>query len=211
MTTEWEPHELASQHKHAAAAARSRVWAIIGGVIVGIAILMVAFAAGAQWLNAARWDPLGEYPLQLVTAGTPGATPPTHAPTSSQPGATGTAIVTIYLDQNVTTVGVKCVNDDEGVVTVTGVLSWVSDRPSGHIIEVGRGGGPRGPGCVSSTYTNPIPAEVRADIDKLVARGVGESEWHLTGTETPVKPDGTTGLARTWVSTTFRVIHTEAP
>lgn len=210
MTAEWEPHEVDSQYRHEAAAARSRAWAWVGGIATGIAILMVAFAAGAQWLEASRWDPLGEYPLQTVFSGDtlPQSVNP---PTGSVDPSDTVGLPTFYLDDEINVFGVKCVKPDDGTVNVAGSLSWVSDQPPGRIIEVDRGGGPRGPGCVSRTYSNSIPDEVRVEIDRLTARGIFESDWHLSGTETPVKDDGTVGVDRTWVSTTFRIIHTEAP
>ncbi len=253
MTVDWEPHEVASQHRHEAAAARSRVWAWIGGVIIGTAILMVAFAAGAQWLQASRWDPLGDYPLQTVFTGA--TLPSATAPTTITGGSTGTGPPTFYIDQSINSFGTKCVKPGEGVqpdevaatttvpttttvpgatttsltipptiphtpplvagtVQVKGTLSWVSDNPPGRIIEVRNGGGTRGPGCVSSTFRNPIPEVIQQEILRLAAEGVYQSDWHLTGTEFPIRTvDGVEerGEPRTWVSTTFRVLPIEAP
>jgi hypothetical protein len=253
VTAEWEPHETSGHDLHHAAAVRSRAWGWVGAVVIGIAILMVAFAAGAQWLTASRWDPLGDYPLQTVFTGV--NLPATPSPTSLAGGSTGTGPPTFYIDQSISVFGTKCVKPGEGIqpdevaptttasttttvpgasttsltipptvphtpplvagtVQVKGTLSWVSDNPLGRIIEVRSGGGIRGPGCVSSTFRNPIPEEVQREILRLADEGIYQSDWHLTGTEVPVRTvDGVEerGEPRTWVSTTFRVLPVEAP
>lgn len=211
MTAEWEPTE----HSGATVDARSQAWGWFGGVVIGVAILLVAFSAGAKWLEAARWDPLGDYPLQTVFSGD--SLPQEIDPSTTLAGSsTSTGPPTFYVDQEISVFGTKCVKRGEGlgIVQVKGTLSWVSDNPVGRIIEVGRGGGPRGPGCVTSTFNNPIPEEVQEEIERLAEKGVTESDWHLTGTEVPLRTvDGVEeeGVSRTWISTTFRVRASEAP
>lgn len=214
MIAEWEPEQ------HSAAitsqAARSHAWGWFGGVVIGVAILLMAFSAGARWLEAARWDPLGDYPLQTVFSGD--SLPQNVDPATTLAGSSsGTGPPSFYIDQEINIFGTKCVKTGvEGLSTVQvkGTLSWVSDNPVGRIIEVGSGGGTRGPGCITSTFNNPIPEVVLKEIERLAEKGITESDWHLTGTEVPVRTvDGVEeeGVSRTWISTTFRVIASDAP
>ncbi len=242
MIAEWEPTEHSAG---AVADTRSQAWGWFGAVVIGVAILLMAFSAGAKWIESSRWDPLGDYPLQTVFSGVD--LPQDVNPSTTLAGSsTGTGPPVFYIDEEISVFGTKCVKRGEGVkledlpttttteptttapgattttppepvlgtVQVRGTLSWVSDNPPGRIIAVGRGGGARGPGCVSSTFRNPIPEEVLVEIERLAAQGITQSDWHLTGTEVPVRTvDGVEeeGVSRTWTSTTFRVLSTEAP
>jgi hypothetical protein len=213
VIAEWEPE----QHTDAALevhSAKAQAWGWFGAVVIGVAMLLMAFAAGARWLDATRWDPLGEYPVQTVFTGP--SLPAALPPVGSQ---SGSGLPTFRLDENISVFGTKCVKSAEdtgtmdGIVTVTGDMSWVSNSPSGTIIPVAKGGGERGPGCVASTFSNPIPDKVREHILRLAEEGVYTTDWHLTGTETPVRGTGDSeepGVSRTWISTNFRVI-VEAP
>lgn len=174
-----------------------------GPYYVGLATIVVAIVstlsfAVFQWVEATRWDPLGDYPLQLASS-------------PNTPGEVDVAdpeqIPTIYMDQKITVTGVKCVSDDAGVVQVRDELWWVSDQPPAYLLFGGEGGGKRGPGCISATYRNPIPQNVRDAIDDMVAEGVTQSTWHLSGTEVPVKTNGDKGVERTWNSTSFVILH----
>jgi len=174
-----------------------------GPYYVALATIMVAIVstlsfAVFQWVEATRWDPLGEYPLQVASS--PNVPNQVDA---ADPGQ----IPTIYLNEKITVTGVRCVSDGAGTVTVRGELWWVSDQPPAFLLPAGEGGGKRGPGCVSATYRNPIPSIVREAIDDMVSEGIKQSTWHLSGTEVPVKTNGDKGVDRTWNSTSFVVLH----
>lgn len=187
-----------------------RVAYYVAAVIIGVAILGVGSLGTVLWIRHNQWDPLGDYPLQTIVD--PDPTPVTIPGYS----LTQSALPTIYLDEQIQSSGVKCVGDvaeggPDRTVTVTGVLSWVSDEPPGKIIEAGRGGGERGPHCVNYTFLNSIPPQVKAEIRRLGKLGIHESTWHLTGTETPVRADGEKGVPRTWVTTSFRIVNANKP
>lgn len=176
----------------------------IGNIIIGIAISMLLVWGFHTWQEATRWDPLGEYPLQIITT--------THTATIDDLDVddSDVGLPVIYLNQEVSSNGVKCVKPEEGVVQVKGQLSWVSDRPPGKIIDISGGAGTRGPGCVNYSFENDIPDKVLKEIERFSSEGLQHSTWHITGTEVPIKADGTEGVPRTWITTSFVVLHREA-
>lgn len=176
---------------------------LVAYAIVVFAIAILAFGAGRWWLEVTKWDPLGDYPVQVVSA------VDQAVPVAEVAAAAG--IPTFYLDQTIRSEGVKCVKVGEGTVTVMGTLSWVSDEPRGQIIEVSNGGGRRGPSCINYSFENRIPDAVLEEIDRLTEAGIARSTWHLSGAETPVRPSGERGVQRTWITTSFVLIHREAP
>jgi hypothetical protein len=195
-----------------------RILEWLGLVAIASAIAMlVAIGVYALYDNS-KWDPLGEYPLQVVTqqpAVNLGATPG-HTTTPSIAGVEiggGTAASTIsfYLDQDIHSSGIKCVKENEGVIRVRGTLYWQSTQPPGRIIKIADGVGNRGPGCQLYNFSNPVPDAVLEEVGKLTREGFETSNWELTGTEVPVKQDGTEGKSRTWITTTFTLIHEGSP
>ena len=211
---EQEELELQTEIKRSHVPTHRRVFEKVALGIIAFAILLAGVIGALMYQTATRWDPLGDYPVQVAYAVVNGERqPPTRSPLIQQPnGSTFASVVlpTFYLDDKIRTTGIKC-TETTSEVLVSGVLTWVSDLPPGQIIEVARGGGPRGPGCITYEFANPIPPVVLETIEELSKDGLMESEWHLTGTETPVKPDGTTGEPRTWTTTAFRVVHMERP
>lgn len=181
-------------------------------VVLLVAMILVGAIGLIAYQRATRWDPLGEYPVQVVYSVVDGERQPsTRSPIEGNASSSPAIVMpTFYLGDKINSTGIKCTNTTDPV-TVTGVLSWVSDMPPGQIIEVGRGGGPRGPGCITYEFSNPIPPAVREIITEMVADDILESEWHLTGTETPVSADGDKGEQRVWTTTVFRIVHRERP
>lgn len=174
----------------------------LGLTTIVVSIISVLSFAVFQWVEATRWDPLGEYPLQ--EASSPNVPNEVDAADPAQ-------IPTIYMDEKITVTGIKCVSESAGVVTVRGELWWVSDQPPAYLLFAGEGGGKRGPGCVSATYRNAIPDNVIEAIEDMVTEGVEQSTWHLSGTEVPVRTNGDKGVDRTWNSTSFVIIHRNRP
>lgn len=193
-----------------AGAARNRKWLwiaavtlFIGGALIGAYTLKVV-------LDANKWDPLGEYPIQVAFAPDEPSVP--KSVVSNFDNTPSEDVTTIYWNQRIGSDAVKCVKDEFGTVKVRGILEWVRVEPPGEIIKVADGAAQRGPGCISQRFENFIPDEIRASMEKLKARGVESSVWRLTGTETPLREDtGAEGVPRTWITTTFRIIHEDAP
>jgi hypothetical protein len=190
-----------------------RIMEWFGLVAIGAAIAMIAATLVYTLYDNSRWDPLGEFPLQIVTqqpAVNLGATPAQVNPLvagESIGGGTTSSTIEFYLDEDIHSSGVKCVKEDEGVIQVRGTLYWQTTSPPGRIIKVADGAGSRGPGCQLYNFSNPIPEVVLEEVEKLSNEGFETSDWELTGTEIPFKKDGTEGKSRTWTTTTFTLIH----
>lgn len=161
----------------------------IGIITITVAMTLLLALLGHTLLGLLKWDPLGEYPLQIVT--------------NKQRVLDGVSYPTIDVSDTLIITGIKCAN---GRIKVEGTVSWVTDEPPGSELQVGTNTGTRGPGCVNQTYRVSVPDEVVERIDTFASEGIDSSIWHLTGTETPVKPDGTEGEPRTWITTSFRIV-----
>jgi hypothetical protein len=178
----------------------------VGIAVIILAAIMVAFWGGSQWYEATKWNPLAQYPIQVVSNDK--KVNAEHLVTENDNAYSQSP--SFYWDQEIHSSGIKCVKADEGVVDIQGILYWVSDDPPGRLIEAGRGANKRGPGCQQYEFSNPIPDIILAEMQKLKDRGMKSSVWHLSGTETPIRGDEE-GESRTWQTTTFKVIHQDAP
>lgn len=191
-----------------ASSKRKRFTEILAVAVIGSAIVFMLIVLFSLWQEARIWDPLGDYPVQPVTSENNinlveiSALNPKYAEIGTP---------AIYLNQTIKSTGIKCVKDGEGVVGIKGVLYWQSDRPPGKILEISKGVSRRGPGCVSYEFENEIPTKVREEIERLKAQGIHESTWRITGVEVPVKENGDEGAERTWETTSFVIIHKNAP
>lgn len=186
---------------------RRKFLSILAGVTIVLAMAMGAFFTGAQVIKSQKWDPLAQYPVQQVVAERESSTP--------LPGGENyeedVTIPVYYWNEEVEVEATKCVKVEEDIVQVEGNLAWVSDEPPGRIIDAGTGVGPRGPGCVNYSYRNPIPDNVKAELEELKEQGIEQSEWHLGGTEIPIEEGSREGAPRSWITITFRIIHEDAP
>lgn len=160
----------------------------IGIIVITVAMTLMLAGLASLIVDSLRWDPLGEYPLQVVM--------------NKQEILNGTSYPTISLDDTLVVTGIKCAS---GRVKVEGTVTWVTDEPPGSEIETGTNTGTRGPGCVNQTYRVSVPDEIMEQVKIFKSEGVEGSIWHLTGTETPVKSDGSKGEPRTWITTSFRI------
>jgi len=167
---------------------RRRILSRLGIIIITVAMTLTLAGLAFLVADSLRWDPLGEYPLQVVM--------------NNQEILDGTSYPTISLDDTLVVTGIKCAS---GRVKVEGTVTWVTDEPPGSEIETGTNSGTRGPGCVNQTYRVSVPDEIVEQVKIFKSEGVEGSIWHLTGTETPVKSDGSQGESRTWITTSFRI------
>ena len=167
---------------------RRRIISRFGIIIITIATTLILAGLASLIVDSLRWDPLGEYPLQVVM--------------NKQEILNGTSYPTIGLEDTLVVTGIKCAS---GRIKVEGTVTWVSDEPPGSEIETGKNTGTRGPGCVNQTYRVSVPDEIVEQVKIFKSEGVEGSIWHLTGTETPVKSDGSKGEPRTWITTSFRI------
>ena len=159
-----------------------------GIIVITIAITLLLAGLAQSLLHVFQWDPLGEYPLQIVM--------------NKQEIVDGTSYPTIGLDDTLIVNGIKCA---DGRIKVKGIVTWVTDEPPGSEAAGGTNTGIRGPGCVNQTYRVSVPDEIVEQVKIFESEGIKSSIWHLTGTETPVKADGSEGESRTWITTSFRI------
>lgn len=165
------PHQVAK-------AARRGAWAV---GVVAVALFVVAAAiVFAELREPDVWDPLGDYPVQVVDDYD-------HS---------------LRVDDLVAVEATKCADER---VHVRGVLSWQAMDPPGANITVGSATSVRSEGCETFTFQNPIPVEVRHAIEAQHANGIDAPVWRITGTETPYDGDRE-GVPRTWVTENFTVI-----
>ena len=167
---------------------RKRLMGRFGIIVITIAITILLIAIIQSILYLFKWNPLGEYPLQVVM--------------NNQEIVDGISYPTISLDDTLVVTGIKCAS---GRVKVEGTVTWVTDEPPGSEVETGKNTGTRGPGCVNQTYRVSVPDEIVEQVKIFKSEGIETSIWHLTGTETPIKSDGGEGESRTWITTSFRI------
>lgn len=192
----------------------------VGLIAIGAAIFIVASLGVYTLYENSKWDPLGDYPIQKVTpfptqGGVRVVSPDdlaiaTATTVESNDNSTSSGL-RFYLDDDIYSNGIKCVKPEEDIVQIKGTLYWQSDQPPGRFIKIADGANDRGPGCQQYDFTNPIPEQILAEVEKLTADGITESEWHLTGTETPIRDNGEEGVSRTWITTSFTLIHENRP
>ena len=193
----------------------------LGLVAIGAAIFMVVSLGIYTLYQNSKWDPLGDYPIQQVTpfptqggvrVVSPGDNDIAAATTIESNDNSTSSGVQFYLDDDINSNGIKCVKPEEDIVQIKGTLYWQSDQPPGRFIKIADGANDRGPGCQQYDFTNPIPEQVLAEVEKLSEAGITQSEWHLTGTEIPIRNDGKEeGVSRTWITTSFTIIHKNRP
>lgn len=157
--------------------ARLSVWALACATVA--LLTLAAVVVWAELRQPDLWDPLGDYPVQVVVDRD-------HS---------------ISLDGLVEVEATKCARER---VEVRGVLSWQATDPPGANIETGSGTSVREEGCESFRFANPIPFEVREAISAQHAAGLEAPVWRITGTETPVDGDRE-GVPRVWVTENFEV------
>jgi hypothetical protein len=167
-----------------ATARRVTVTLSVSLVLCLLAVVVLTFAL----LHGEQYDPLGEYPVQRVDSTIAGRNRPSALTSQGEVKITGT----------------KCANDE---TQVRGETTWLEIEPGGIAVNLGMTTGVRQRGCTTQSFRNDIPDKVLDRVAKLAARGVNESTWQLTGTETPIDDDGRRGLPRTWQSQNFVLVY----
>lgn len=173
-----------------------------GRIIVIVPLLLVLVLGGLLYpvvLSDDKWDPLGEFPQQIVLN--------ERLYPGSEDYAIPSGIAMVYLNESVKVRGVKC-NDSNAELDVIGSVSWQRVVPPGGLFGRGSGSLTRAVGCSQFTFENNIPKDV---IEEVKARGT-PSLWRITGVETPVRNGGTEkGESRVWTTSNFVIMPTNAP
>ena len=150
-------------------------------ITTSIALMLTSVAVIFAIRRPALWSPLELYADQVVSSRVDGTDGPAVK-------VGGSLVVT----------GTKCSKDD---VTVRGSSFWQSVDVPGTFIPAGSGVAKRMAGCITKTFINPLPPEVNASAAN------GPHRWILSGTETPVRPNGKSeGVPRTWRTQEFEVV-----
>jgi hypothetical protein len=112
----------------------------------------------------------------------------------------GVSYPSVILGDDVIVRSVKC-NSSKKTLLVHGDKHWISITPAGTVLDNEVGVSTREPGCVSTTYINPMPLSVQQRNKALFAQGLKFVEWQIIGSEAP--DDGSP--PRSWRTETFRV------
>ncbi len=168
---------MADQHLARTLRQVTVVFAVTVAVLLGA--LVFAFATRDQSIPV--YDPLGDFPTQQVTTVQP-----------------------IPVGQDVGVDAIQC-NDSKDPVRVAGTRVWTSVDPAGS--PYAQRGGIRvlAPGCAHIHFENPMPAEVIARVQQLAAVGKHTTVWVITGTATPIPPDGERPVVKAYTTAAFRI------
>lgn len=170
------------------------------GVLLFIA-LIINVVLMYKVITHNEWDPLGSYPIQVVTNkpetvtnddGVVVSNPTIHVPTD-----VNAIWPTVNIDST------KCADEE---VKVRGQSFWRQVEPPGFSFENSGGIALRSLGCQSFHYKNDFPPEIRNRIANLARTGINTTIWQIGGEEIPVNDDGETGGHRLYQSQNFTVV-----
>jgi hypothetical protein len=165
------------------------LWRISMAGSAGLAIIAFVISS-IVYVNQATeksvWNPLGDYPVQIVDS-----------------RVSGIATPALSLNDSLTVRANKC-NNTNDPVEIQGRQQWIAVDPAGTIVPSGSGDNKRLPGCTAITYDNAIPDGVRQRVLQFAKEGRNVSIWKITGTETPVKGK-VTGEPRYWTTENFTI------
>ena len=154
-------------------------------VIIVLMFSVVSLQVGLLVSQHEPWNPLGNYPEQIVT--------------SRVSGINGPAV---HTTRKLFVTGTKCNNTDKEVA-IRGSTFWQAVNPDGTntgiIIPGFIGVGIRPPGCITRHFNNLIP------LDVVIAVNAGIKLWILSGSDVPVRPSGT-GVPHLWRTQPFMII-----
>lgn len=164
----------------------SNRWATVVGMLVALAAFSGGFATYSVLQH--QYDPLRPYTQvgeQDVLS----------------PEVEGIPTVYAFGDgpHSVPVRGLKCVDER---TTVTGVLYFQAVEPPGSLVRVGEGEREREAGCENVKFDNDIPDRVLAITRRQPG---GRMLWRVSGSETPVRSDGLTGVTRSFRSEVFAI------
>ena len=128
-----------------------RVASLIANVVLSASLLGSAFVVWYTLADEEPWNPLGEYPVQIVE---------------------------VVSSTRIEVRGTKC-NDTSEPVTVYGELSWRRAEPPGFSTDIRSGSTERIPGCTTQVFLNDIPEEVLALNRPGDLWAINGTEWPI--------------------------------
>lgn len=161
---------------------------VIATAVATAAVLVLMLSAAYVALRPAPYDPLGDYPVQVVN--------------STVDGVAGPAVL---VGHPVSITGIKC-NDTARTVTLRGHYEWRSVSPAGTTVSTPFANGSLPPGCTTRTFENPMPPSVVARSREVFARTGVQMVWQITGINIPYTVDGQAGEPRLYQSANFTVV-----
>lgn len=165
-------------------------------VLISVATLCLAVGALGYrlFIQEDHWEPLGEYPVQVVR------TNDTYEWVAGDQGET-TIIPATSVSGRILVAGTKCADEE---VSVIGVVVWQFVEPPGHKFNDEPGVAVRNPGCETFLYRNEVPPDVRD-----YALGLIEEEItpvvRIGGIETPSR-NGEEGVPVAWTTEPFALL-----
>jgi hypothetical protein len=103
--------------------------------------------------------------------------------------------------QDVHTGGIRC-NSTHKAITVSSILIWTVDSPSGEAYTTQTAVRTYSPGCSTGEGLHPMPLAIQA-LNTQLLQSHPYVLWHISGVVTPLIPGGVT---RSWSTPTFRVV-----
>lgn len=159
------------------------------GSLFVLSFLVLGYGIFSDIHQESEYDPLGDYPVQMVTAEV----------------ILDDGTKAVYLDEPVEVEGIKC-NDSINIVTVEGSLTWQAVEPRGVLISTGEGTSEKEPGCTTTIFQNQIPTSVHSAITAQHLRGIDQPLWRIVGIEYPIDEDGARGEPRRFETENFVVL-----
>lgn len=170
--------------------------------VAAVALVLNLIFAGWVVLRPEVYNPLGDYPVQVV--GLPHESVPLNgSATVVYPTlrVVGDAWPDVPVD------AVKCANEQ---TNVKGQTSWREVVPPGFIAQASAGYSERTVGCTKFHYQDRVPDDVRARVVEQVRGGTNVTLWQIGGEEIPLDDAGRPGASRVWESENFAIEWSES-
>lgn len=161
---------------------------------VAIILVIALLAIGAGWkLKSKDYNPLGNYPIQIVANKLPGHPEPA-----------------MNIGDTVNVTATKCVKS-KSPVRILSSSSWILVKPTkngdGMTIPKSRGNSRLATsGCTTTAFNNAMNQELLDKVNQLAKEGVHESTWYLAGVDVPISSQGKNGNLRIWQTQNFTII-----
>jgi len=177
-----------------------RIFRILEILVVVAVIANLSFLV--WFMNNQIWDPLGTYPIQVVTNSVESSIDSNGRSVTSPTIKVPADINAFWPTVNVN--ATKCSNEE---VKVKGESYWRQIEPPGFTYANPPGVATRTNGCQSFIFRNEIPMDVRRRISYLASEGVNKTTWQIGGAETPISDSGDIGGIRLYQTQNFTVVY----
>lgn len=159
-----------------------------------VVIIVVLLGVGVIWKSKTQdYDPLGNYPIQVVVNKLPGHSEPA-----------------LNINDTIDVFATKCVKS-ESPVRILSSSSWVLVNPTknGDNVTIPKSNGNSrlaSTGCTTTSYNNVMNQEMLDQLNALAKQGMHESTWYLAGVDVPISSAGKNGNIRIWQTQNFTIV-----